>query len=202
MLLQRPTAGSQVPFCPIDKKILDSWSHIDPCTFKVRGENYFRYDNSSRLMNKYKCFACTQYLHMIKGLQNSMSIFDSGGNICTTSGVSYGTNFLYGRDKKKELAPNYAAYYPFGVDVYLSPRKINHVARFVELPVINSSGILPPILVVNAQVCPLFTVDFTTCTRNPYFRAVKIFYAACVCWKPSLWKTNCRLLTLFNFNFA
>lgn len=100
MLLQRPTAGSQVPFCPIDKKILDSWSHIDPCTFKVRGENYFR-------------------------------------------------------DKKKELAPNYAAYYPFGVDVYLSPRKINHVARFVELPVINSSGILPPILVVNAQI-PLY----------------------------------------------
>ncbi|KAI8528451.1 hypothetical protein RHMOL_Rhmol12G0149300 [Rhododendron molle] len=100
MLLQRPLAGSQVPFCPMDKKMLDSWSPIEPCTFKVRGENYFR-------------------------------------------------------DKKKELAPNYAAYYPFGVDVFLSPRKVNHVARFVELPVIHSSGILPPILVVNAQI-PLY----------------------------------------------
>ncbi|KAI8021770.1 hypothetical protein LOK49_LG03G00386 [Camellia lanceoleosa] len=42
MLLQRPIAGSQVPFCPLDKKMFDSWSHIEPNTFKVRGENYFR----------------------------------------------------------------------------------------------------------------------------------------------------------------
>ncbi|GFY88388.1 CW14 protein [Actinidia rufa] len=96
MLLQRPIAGSQVPFCPIEKKMLDSWSHIEPSTFKVRAENYFR-------------------------------------------------------DKKKELAPNYAAYYPFGVDVYLSKRKVDHIARFVELPAVNSSGNLPPILVVNTQ---------------------------------------------------
>ncbi|CAL5321215.1 unnamed protein product [Camellia sinensis] len=101
MLLQRPIAGSQVPFCPVDKKMFDSWSHIEPNTFKVRGENYFR-------------------------------------------------------DKKKDFAPNYAAYYPFGVDVFLSPQKIDHIARFVELPVINSSGILPPILVINAQI-PLYS---------------------------------------------
>lgn len=42
MLLQRPIAGSQVPFCPIEKKMLDSWSQIEPCTFKVRAVNYFR----------------------------------------------------------------------------------------------------------------------------------------------------------------
>ncbi|PON67445.1 hypothetical protein PanWU01x14_102480 [Parasponia andersonii] len=100
MLLQRPVAGSQVPFCPIEKKILDSWSPIEPSTFKVRGVNYFR-------------------------------------------------------DKKKEFAPKYAAYYPFGVDVFLSPRKIDHIARFVKLPVINSSGELPSILVVNVQI-PLY----------------------------------------------
>ncbi|KAG2702213.1 hypothetical protein I3760_06G079700 [Carya illinoinensis] len=100
MLLQRPRAGSQVPFCPIEKKMLDSWSPIEPGTFKVRGVNYFR-------------------------------------------------------DKKKDFAPNNAAYYPFGVDVFLSQRKIDHLARFVELPVINSSGDLPPILIVNVQV-PLY----------------------------------------------
>ncbi|XP_010255739.1 PREDICTED: uncharacterized protein LOC104596338 isoform X2 [Nelumbo nucifera] len=100
MLLQRPIAGSQVPFCPIDKKMSDCWSNLEPCTFKVRGENYFR-------------------------------------------------------DKKKEFAPNHAAYCPFGVDVFLSPRKIDHIARFVDLPSINSSGKLPPILVVNVQV-PLY----------------------------------------------
>lgn len=61
----------------------------------------------------------------------------------------------YFRDKKKELAPNYAAYYPFGVDVFLSPRKIDHIARFVELPAIDALYQMPSILVVNIQV-PLY----------------------------------------------
>ncbi|GAB2214146.1 hypothetical protein Droror1_Dr00018485 [Drosera rotundifolia] len=101
MLLHRPIAGSQVPFCPLEKKILDSWSHVDPSVFKVRGQNFFK-------------------------------------------------------DKKKEPAPNCAAYYPFGVDVYLCPRKIDHIAQFVELPSLSSSSsIFPPILVVNAQI-PLY----------------------------------------------
>ncbi|KAL8499083.1 hypothetical protein ACS0TY_022163 [Phlomoides rotata] len=46
-------------------------------------------------------------------------------------------------------------YYPFGLDVFLCQRKINHIAQFVELPSINSSGKLPPILVVNVQM-PLY----------------------------------------------
>ncbi|KAK1259961.1 hypothetical protein QJS04_geneDACA019998 [Acorus gramineus] len=54
-------------------------------------------------------------------------------------------------DKKKELARNYAAYYPFGVDVFLCQQKISHIARFVELPSVNSSGKFPTILVVNVQ---------------------------------------------------
>ncbi|XP_019164732.1 PREDICTED: uncharacterized protein LOC109160928 [Ipomoea nil] len=99
-LLRRPIAGSQVPFCPLEKKMPDSWSHIEAGTFRVRGENYFR-------------------------------------------------------DKKKDFAPNCAAYYPFGVDVFLSQRKIDHVARLVELPITESSGRLPHILVVNCQV-PLY----------------------------------------------
>ncbi|KAL8533962.1 hypothetical protein ACS0TY_010111 [Phlomoides rotata] len=96
-LLRRPIAGSQVPFCPLDKRIPDSWSDVEPGTFRIRGVNYFR-------------------------------------------------------DKKKEFASNCAAYDPFGLDVFLSPRKINHIARFVELPVVNSFGNLPPILVVNVQI--------------------------------------------------
>ncbi|KAG8383133.1 hypothetical protein BUALT_Bualt05G0153000 [Buddleja alternifolia] len=99
-LLQRPIAGSQVPFCPLGKRVPETWSDIEPGTFRVRGVNYFR-------------------------------------------------------DKKKDLAPNCAAYYPFGLDVFLSSRKINHIARYVELPFINASGKLPPILVVNVQI-PLY----------------------------------------------
>ncbi|KAL0408649.1 UNVERIFIED_CONTAM: hypothetical protein Sradi_1799300 [Sesamum radiatum] len=99
-LLQRPIAGSQVPFCPLGKRVPDSWSDVEAGTFRVRGVNYLR-------------------------------------------------------DKRKEFAPNCAAYYPFGLDVFLSQRKIHHIGRFVELPLINSSGKLPPILVVNVQI-PLY----------------------------------------------
>jgi hypothetical protein len=42
MQLKRPIAGSQVPFCPIDKKMLDCWSTIDPNSFRVRGKTYLR----------------------------------------------------------------------------------------------------------------------------------------------------------------
>ncbi|VFQ80216.1 unnamed protein product [Cuscuta campestris] len=64
-----------------------------------------------------------------------------------------GENYL--KDKKKEFASNHAAYYPFGVDVFLSQRKIEHIARLVELPITESSGRLPQILVVNCQI-PLY----------------------------------------------
>ncbi|XP_038889184.1 uncharacterized protein LOC120079064 isoform X1 [Benincasa hispida] len=61
----------------------------------------------------------------------------------------------YFRDKKKEFAQNCAAYYPIGADVFLSQRKIDHIARFLELPAINPAGDVPSILVVNVQV-PLY----------------------------------------------
>uniref|UniRef100_A0A5B7BPQ9 Protein ENHANCED DISEASE RESISTANCE 2 C-terminal domain-containing protein n=1 Tax=Davidia involucrata TaxID=16924 RepID=A0A5B7BPQ9_DAVIN len=110
VLLQRPIAGSQVPYCPIEKKMSDCWSPIEPSTFKVRGKNHFR-------------------------------------------------------DKKKDLAPNNTAFYPFGVDVFVSPRKIDHIARFVELPSISSSsGEVPPILIVNLQI-PLY---HATIFQNEY----------------------------------
>ncbi|KAI3665909.1 hypothetical protein L6452_44544 [Arctium lappa] len=99
-ILHRPVAGSQVPYCPIEKKMSGCWSPLDPSTFKVRGHNYLR-------------------------------------------------------DKKKECASNHAAFYPIGVDVFLSSRKIDHIARLVELPKVESSGKVPPLLVVNLQI-PLY----------------------------------------------
>ncbi|XP_073018961.1 uncharacterized protein [Primulina eburnea] len=61
----------------------------------------------------------------------------------------------YNKDKRKEIASSFDAYVPFGADLFLSPRKINHVAQFVELPAIDSRGEVPPILVVNLQI-PLY----------------------------------------------
>ncbi|KAJ7974477.1 Protein ENHANCED DISEASE RESISTANCE 2 [Quillaja saponaria] len=99
-LKQRPVAGSSVPLCPIEKQMPDSWSPIEPSSFKVRGKNYIR-------------------------------------------------------DKKKDFAPNCAAFYPFGADIFLSQRKIDHIARFVQLPTTNIAGEVPSILVVNVQI-PLY----------------------------------------------
>nr|XP_043615510.1 uncharacterized protein LOC122587412 [Erigeron canadensis] len=99
-VLQRPIAGSQVPCCPIDKKMSDCWSPLEPSTFKVRGHNYMR-------------------------------------------------------DKKKENASNLAAFYPIGMDVFLSPRKIDHIARLLELPTVETSGKVPSLLIVNLQI-PLY----------------------------------------------
>lgn len=59
---------------------------------------------------------------------------------------------IFVRDRKKEYASSKAAYYPFGVDAYLSHRKINHIARFIELPAMSSASMIPAILVVNVQV--------------------------------------------------
>ena len=70
--------------------------------------------------------------------------------VCYSGSVD--NHLLFVRDKRKDFAPNYAAYYPFGVDVFLCPQKISHIAQFVELPTVNSSGKFPPILVVNVQV--------------------------------------------------
>ncbi|XP_020236145.1 uncharacterized protein LOC109815762 [Cajanus cajan] len=64
-----------------------------------------------------------------------------------------GKNYL--RDKKKEFAPGSAAFYPLGADLFLSSRKIDHIARFVQIPAINIPGDVPSILIVNIQI-PLY----------------------------------------------
>ncbi|XP_004489360.1 uncharacterized protein [Cicer arietinum] len=64
-----------------------------------------------------------------------------------------GKNYL--RDKKKELASNSAAFYPLCADLFLSPRKIDHIARYVQIPAINVHGEIPSILIVNIQI-PLY----------------------------------------------
>ncbi|XP_065877714.1 uncharacterized protein [Euphorbia lathyris] len=99
-LLQKPLAGFSIPFCPVDKKMPDSWSTVEPSTFKVRGGTYFR-------------------------------------------------------DKKKDQASNCAAFHPFGADIFLSQKKINHIARFVELPSISAIDEIPSLLLVNIQM-PLY----------------------------------------------
>lgn len=41
---KRPVAGTAVPHCPKEKSMPDCWSPLEPSSFKVRGQNYFRWE--------------------------------------------------------------------------------------------------------------------------------------------------------------
>lgn len=45
LLRQRPIAGSTVPYCPVEKRMPDCWSPLEPSTFKVRAKNYLRWEH-------------------------------------------------------------------------------------------------------------------------------------------------------------
>ncbi|XP_049403960.1 uncharacterized protein LOC125867486 isoform X2 [Solanum stenotomum] len=137
-LLYHPKAGCLIPHSSDVKLTQGCWSPVSPSIFKLRGMNYFRHVTMVML-----------YIRLIYIVYNKICkcfLF------CSAFKLIRLFIFLKCRDKRKFPAANCCPYVPIGVDLFVSPRKISHIARYLELPFVEPHENVPSLLVVNIQL--------------------------------------------------
>ncbi|CAN0923583.1 hypothetical protein LINGRAHAP2_LOCUS33647 [Linum grandiflorum] len=83
----------------------------------------------------------------------SPSVFKlRGENYFRQVSFCYGVFFCRFCNKQKQAAPEISPYVPFGVDLFMCPRKVSHIAQHLDLPQVQPHDKVPSLLIVNIQI--------------------------------------------------
>ncbi|CAN1313879.1 hypothetical protein LINPERPRIM_LOCUS29112 [Linum perenne] len=120
----RPKAGHLIT--REEQPIAGTWSEVSPSIFNIRGETYFRQDSINPTF---------------RTLRFSSNRDTNGFRISIYS------------NKQKQPASDISPYVPIGVDLFMCPRKINHIAQHLDLPKVHHPhDKVPSLLIVNIQI--------------------------------------------------